>query len=302
MTLSEKRYIDLHVHSNCSDGVFSASELIELALRESISTIAIADHDSMANVSDGIDAANLTGIENIPSVELSTQYQSHHDVHLLGYGLDHTNSVFLKKLGDLQKCREQRIREMLIRVNENLVWQGLEKIDPAQVEAYAKGSAGRRHIARALLDKGYVKTVEEAFRRYLTPCNVPKRYWRMDDALSEIRRTGGIAVLAHPTRISSDRKELRRIIAELARIGLDGLEVYNNQATPDDMSFLNRCAEEFGLLVTGGSDFHGIEPGGVMGRGRNGMRFNADLLRPFRERLFVRRAENDAKGTISLTE
>jgi len=302
MTLPEKRYIDLHVHSNCSDGVFSAAELIGLAIREGISTIAIADHDSVANVSAGMDAANLAGIENIPAVELSTQYQSHRDVHLLGYGLDHTDGVFLKKLDELQKRREQRIKEMLIRVNENLAREGRGKIDPALVVTYAKGSAGRPHIARALMDNGYVKTVEEAFRRYLTPCNVPKRYWRMEDALSEIRRTGGIAVLAHPTRISPDRKKLRNIIVELGRIGLDGLEVYNNQATADDMSFLKRCAEESGLLLTGGSDFHGIEPGIVIGLGRNGIRFNSDLLQPVKQLLSIRRSEVKTKNPSSRIE
>jgi hypothetical protein len=130
------------------------------------------------------------------------------------------------------------------------------------------------------LECGYVESVEDAFQRFLVPCNVPKSYWPIDDAIREIQRTGGVAVLAHPTTVSTDRQELRNVIVELSGMGLGGIEAFNNLAQPYEMEFLRRLAEELGLLVTGGSDFHGIEEGLEMGRGRGGIRFSADLLPP----------------------
>jgi len=284
-------YIDLHIHSNCSDGAFSASEIVDQALENELTTIAIADHDSVASVAAGIVAANLAGIENIPAVELSVHYNSYQDVHLLGYGLDHTDSIFCNKLEELREKREHRNEEILARVNGRLIHEGRAKIGLSQVLVFAKGVIGRPHIARALLEQGYVKNIEDAFRRYLVPCNVPKYYWPMADAISEIRRLGGIAVLAHPTTISTDLHELRCIITELAEMGLDGIEVFNNLAQPEEMEFLKRRAEESGLLVTGGSDYHGIEAGLEMGRGRGGIRFSASLLAPIRTRLSKRQKQ-----------
>jgi predicted metal-dependent phosphoesterase TrpH len=284
-------YIDLHIHSNCSDGAFSASEIVDQALENELSTIAIADHDSVANVAAGIASAQQAGIENIPAVELSVHYKSYQDVHLLGYGLDHADTVFCKKLEVLREKREHRNDEILARVNERLIHEGRAEIGLSQVLVYAKGVIGRPHIARALLEKGYVKNVEDAFRRYLVPCNVPKHYWPVADAISEIRRLGGLAVLAHPTTISTDRHELRSVLAELAEMGLDGVEVFNNLAQPDEMEFLKRRAEESGLLVTGGSDYHGIEAGLEMGRGRGGIRFSANLLAPIKARLSERQKQ-----------
>lgn len=288
MSPSTQCYIDLHIHSNCSDGAFSASELVDQAIKQDLSTIAIADHDSVESVATGVYAANLAGIENIPAVELSVQFKSHQDVHLLGYGLDHTDSVFCDTLEMLRERRKHRNKEVLTRVNQRLTHEGRAEIELSRVLVYAKGVVGRPHIARALLEQGYVKNIEDAFRRYLVPCNVPKYYWPVDDAITEIRRLGGLAILAHPTTISSNHQELWHIITDLAEMGLDGIEAFNNLAQAEDMEFLRRRAEESGLLLTGGSDYHGIEAGLEMGRGRGGIRFSASLLAPIRERLSER--------------
>jgi predicted metal-dependent phosphoesterase TrpH len=158
----------------------------------------------------------------------------------------------------------------------------------SEVLVFTRDAIGRPHIARALLERGYAVTVEDAFKRYLVPCNVPKCYWPIDDAIQEIRRIGGISVLAHPTSVSSDRQELRELVIELSCMGLDGVEVFNNMAHSDEMEFLRRLADEQGLLITGGSDFHGIEEGLQIGRGRGGIRFNNSLLAPIRKRLSER--------------
>lgn len=285
---SSPGYIDLHLHSNFSDGAFSVAALVDQASRLELTTIAIADHDSVSGVTEGVQRAAQAGIELIPAAELSVQFKTFQDVHLLGYGLDHTDRDFHATLTTFRNRRERRNEEILSRVNERLSHEGRMTIALDEVLVHARDAIGRPHIARALQERGYVKSVEDAFKRYLVPCNVPKQYWSMENAITEIRRLGGISILAHPTSISQDMQELWRIIAELSEIGLDGIEVYNNQAQADEMEFLRRRAEETGLLLTAGSDFHGIEAGLEMGRGRGGIRFSDTLLAPLKQRLAER--------------
>ena len=280
--MDNRQYIDLHLHSNCSDGVFPPAELVERASNAGLSAIAIADHDSVAGIAEALTAGGVHGIEVVPAVELSVQFGIWKDVHLLGYGIDYTDPAFLEKLNGFRERRERRNVGILERVNERLAGENREVIALEAVLAYARDAIGRPHIARALLDRGYVDTMEDAFRRYLIPCNVPKAYWPIADAIGEIRRLGGAAVLAHPTTITNSRQELRRIVTELAAMGLDGIEVFNNVALPEEMEVMRRLAGELGFLATGGSDFHGIEEGLEMGRGRGGIRFSASLLAPFK--------------------
>jgi len=282
-------YIDLHVHSSFSDGVLTPAELVGRAAEEGLNAIAIADHDSVAGVSEGIAAGAERGVEVIPAIELSVQFKAYKDVHLLGYGLDWADRDFLGRLNDLRERRESRSRDILAAVNERLACEGRADIGFEEVSTHARETIGRPHLARAMIGRGYVDSVEEAFRRYLVPCNVPKRYWPMDDALATIRRLGGVAVLAHPTSVSTMRTELRGIITELAGLGLDGIEVFNNMAQPEEMAVLQRIAGDLGLLVTGGSDFHGIEQGQEMGRGRGGIRFDGALLVPLKSLVEQRR-------------
>lgn len=289
MTTEKKTYIDLHIHSNYSDGALSPTELVEQAKAEGLTTIALADHDSVAGVPEALAAGIVREIEVIPAVELSVQFRTWQDIHLLGYGIDYTDGGFCERLNGFRERREQRNAEILQRVNEALASEMRTAIELSEVLAYTRDAIGRPHIARALLERGYVDSVEEAFRRYLIPCNIPKCYWPIDDAISEIQRLGGVAVLAHPTTISGDRQELHSIVRELSKIGLDGIEVFNNMALPNEMEYLRRLAAELGLVVTGGSDFHGIEEGQKMGRGRGGLRFSSQLLTPLRKRLTERR-------------
>jgi hypothetical protein len=291
MKIDNRSFIDLHIHSNCSDGAYSPAELVQRASSEGLVAVAIADHDSVAGVSEALTAGLQCGIEVIPAVELSVQFRAWQDVHLLGYGMEWSDTGFLQKLNGFRERREHRNMEILERVNDLLIEEGQTAVDLSEVLAFARDAIGRPHIARALLERGYVSNVEDAFRRYLVPCNVPKYYWPMQDAIHEIRRLGGVAVLAHPTTVSSDRQELRDVLTELSESGLDGIEAFNNLAQPDEMEFLRRLAGELGLLVTGGSDYHGIEEGLQMGRGRGGIRFSDTLLAPLRKRLSRRKTQ-----------
>lgn len=291
MTSHTKEYIDLHIHSNCSDGAYSPAELVSRAQGAGLKTVALADHDSVAGIDEAIAAGIACNIEIVPAVELSVQFRQWQDVHLLGYGIDYTNARFLEKLNGFRERREKRNVEILERINSRLLEEGRITITLDSVLAYARDAIGRPHIARALLEHGLVESVEDAFQRYLIPCNVPKSYWPVDDAIREIRRIGGVAVLAHPTSISTGQQELSSILVELSEMGLDGVEVFNNLALPNEIEFLRRQTEASGLLATGGSDFHGIEDGLEMGRGRGGIRFSATLLAPLKQRLKERQAQ-----------
>ncbi len=273
---------DLHVHSSFSDGAFNPSELVLMAKKLGLAAIAIADHDSVAGVSEGITFGETQSIEVIPAVELSVQFENWKDVHLLGYGINHHDRTLLERLDAFRNRREQRNNEILALVNNLLQDEDRVPVGLDEVLNYARDAIGRPHIARALMERGYVDNVEDAFRRYLVTCNVPKTYWPIEEAIADIHRIGGVAVLAHPTSISKDRQELRRIITDLKEHGLDGIEVYNNLAYEEEMEFLRRMAVELELLITGGSDFHGIEDGLEMGKGRGGIRFSENLITPLK--------------------
>ncbi|OGU14870.1 MAG: phosphatase [Geobacteraceae bacterium GWC2_53_11] len=277
--------IDLHIHSSFSDGAFTPSELVALAANQNVAVIAIADHDSVAGVEEATVAGAVAGIDVLPAIELSVQFEGWTDVHLLGYGIDYRDDRFLLSLDGFRQRREGRNDEILERVNACLLAEGRAAIDRKSVLAFARDAIGRPHIARALLELKYVDSVEDAFQRYLGPCNVPKSYWPMAEAIAEIHRTGGVAVLAHPTSVTKDLDMLGSVIAALQGLGLDGIEVYNNMGWPLEIEFLRRTAGEHGLLMTAGSDFHGIEQGLEIGKGREGIRFDSALLAPLYDRI-----------------
>lgn len=277
--------IDLHIHSSFSDGAFSPTGLVALAVQQHVRVIAIADHDSVAGIEEATIAGSAAGVTVLPAVELSVQFEEWQDIHLLGYGINFRDEGFLHNLDGFRQRREGRNGEILERVNDCLLAEGRSSLDLERVLSFAHGSIGRPHIARALLERRYADNVEDAFQRYLVPCNVPKSYWPMAEAIAEIHRIGGVAVLAHPTSISKNMTVLGPVIAALHLEGLDGIEVYNNMGWPLEIEFLRRTAEESGLLMTAGSDFHGIEEVLEIGRGREGMRFDSALLAPLYERI-----------------
>lgn len=276
--------IDLHLHSNCSDGLFSPTKLVLAAKTAGLKTIALCDHDTIAGVATAIRAGQNYGVEVIPGVELSVSHQDFSDIHLLGYFIDITAPELLEKLSQHAASRKQRNRDMVTTVNSVLEQEGKGQISVEEVEQLAGDVIGRPHIGRVLIAHGHVATMEEAFQHYLIPCNIPKHYWPLDDALATIHQIGGVAVLAHPTTITSDLSALEGLIVELHQLGLDGLEVYNSTASEVESLFLQTLANRLNLLVTGGSDFHGTGEGEQIGYGRGGIRFSAALLEPLRQR------------------
>jgi predicted metal-dependent phosphoesterase TrpH len=276
--------IDLHLHSSCSDGVLSPDALVTKAAQANLTTIALCDHDTISGVETAQQAGKRYGIEVIPGVELSVCFKGFTDVHLLGYWVDLHSPELNDRLAEFAFRRSNRNREIVTAVNQLLQNEKKEPLTITEVESLADGVMGRPHIARALLHRGYVKGMEDAFNRYLVPCDVPKSYWPMEDALKTIKNIGGVAVLAHPTSITHDQALLTDLVTELKSLGLDGLEVFNTLATEHEIMFLQRLANSLGLLCTGGSDFHGIETDDIIGKGRGGIRFSDALLPPLRQR------------------
>jgi hypothetical protein len=231
--------------------------------------IAIADHDSVAGIDEALTAGARHCIEVVPAIELSVSYGKFHDLHLLGYFIDHEDSRFRETLALFQARRDERVRAIISRINARLSDQGRTGITYEEVYALAKGAIGRPHIAQVLITRGYARDMQDAFERFLLTCNVPKAYFDMDEALAEIRRLRGVSVLAHPTTVTSDRSVLQQLIKELAVKGLNGIEIFNNSCTEEDRCFLERIADSSALLKTGGSDYHGygsdIEMGYIRG-------------------------------------
>lgn len=291
-------FIDLHLHSCCSDGILTPEQVVLAARDAGVTTVALCDHDTVAGVADAMSAGTVAGVCVIPGVELSVAFHEHQDVHLLGYGMHSTSPELLAQLDAFATRRANRNREIVEAVNTRLTSQGQPPLLVSEVEALAGGVIGRPHIARALMARGYVTSTQQAFEQYLIPCNVPKYYWPMVDALATIHRMGGVAVLAHPTTITGDYQVLDDLITELQSIGLDGVEVYNTLASESDMLFLQGLARRLNLLVTGGSDFHGTNPEERIGKGRGGIRFSDALLPP----LLTLAAQRAAATKTSLSQ
>jgi predicted metal-dependent phosphoesterase TrpH len=271
--LMQTQYVDLHIHTTCSDGYFSPEEIVDFAEKAGLVAIALADHDNVDGISRAIQASIESGIKVIPAVELSSQWFHYTDMHLLGYGFDYQDPYLLRALIEFQEFRANRNQQIIERVNQKLADEKRQPIDPVAVRQLAGGTIGRPHIAQALRQAGYVANNNEAFERYLVPCNVSKRYFPADEAIRLIHGSGGIVVLAHPPYVTRDRRKLEALVVELVSLGLDGIEAYNNGSDLEDTDWLIKLARQHGLIVTGGSDFHGDTGSTIeVGRGIRGIR------------------------------
>jgi predicted metal-dependent phosphoesterase TrpH len=272
-------YVDLHIHSTCSDGHRSPEEVVTLAAAAGLVAVALADHDNIDGISRAVTAAADHGLEVIPAVELSSQWHDYTDMHLLGYGFDYHDHRLIAELDQFQQFRADRNLKIIEAVNLKLAGEGRSPIDPHAVRQLAGGSIGRPHIAQALRQAGHVTGNEEAFVRYLVPCNVPKHYFPADRAIRLIHASGGIAVLAHPPYVTRDRRRLEALVGELVELGLDGIEAYNNGSGLEETDWLIRLAGSYQLAVTGGSDYHGDEGSNIeIGRGLRGIRVPYDCV------------------------
>jgi predicted metal-dependent phosphoesterase TrpH len=253
---------DLHLHTTASDGRLTPAEIVERALAMGLSVIAITDHDCVNGVQAALDAADGSHVTVIPGVEIDTD-TSTREVHILGYFVDHRDPKFLQTLDELRASRLDRGRRMVSRLAEMglpLEWDRVQQLASG-------GTVGRPHVAQAMLERGYVSTLKEAFVKYIGrggPGYVQRKKLTPGEALTAIIEAGGLPFLAHP----GDMDDLESYVRELKSGGMVGLEVYYGTYPPDKIARLKALADKYDLLTSGGSDYHGLDNtiGSEMGR------------------------------------
>jgi len=243
-------YIDLHLHTNLSDGVLSPTELLREVRARNLAAFAVTDHDTIDGylelkslIADGVP-------ELVSGLELSVAVDSK-DLHMLAYLFDPGNDKLSETLRAFRQERNHRGRRMVEKLNR----MGMALSMEAVLEAAGDSAIGRPHIAEAMRNEGLVGNIEDAFRKYIgdhSPAYIPKNMIQPREAIELIHRAGGLAVLAHPY-INDAHKQLEA----LAQLGLDGLEVYHYSHSKQHVAELKRLAQKHGLLLSGGSDFHG---------------------------------------------
>lgn len=246
--------IDLHIHTTASDGEFSPSEIIDKALLNGLTHIAITDHDTINGLDEAISYAKGKNIVVIPGVELNAKV-SKGQMHILGYFIDYSNTEFIKAMKKFEEERNSRNDKFIEMFNQLGIDISLE-----DVKKYAIGTViGKPHFARVLLEKGYTQDIEEGFDKFFNqePLKSIKRIsYSPKEIIKLIKSAGGTAVLAHPQSLKLDNEELERTILELKDLGLDGLECYHSKQSDEEMNFFKTLAEKHNMLITLGSDYH----------------------------------------------
>ena len=246
--------VDLHVHTTASDGRYSPSEIVRRAAKSGLVLLAITDHDTVDGIPEALDAAKeFPTLEVVPGVEINTDVPTG-EAHVLGYFIDYAHPELLAVLQDMRTSRQERAQKMVAKLADlgmPLEWEHVRQL--ASTDAI-----GRPHIAQALLEKGYISTIREAFDRYISrdgPAYVERTKVTPLDATKLILRAKGLPVLGHPLTIGDPEAMIR----ELAAGGLVGIEAYYGGYNEGEVARLLRFADTLGLIVTGGSDYHGLD-------------------------------------------
>jgi predicted metal-dependent phosphoesterase TrpH len=271
--------IDLHSHTSESDGTFSPAELIAEAQRVGVRTLGITDHDTFSGYDQAAPVARRAGVELVSGIELSTKLHGQ-SVHLLGYFLGNDGlDEFRSWVVEMQASRRDRNVRLVARLRELGVEITLE-----EAQERGRGMTGRPHFAQLLLEKGYVSSLQQAFDDYLDESAkgyVYRHEPQLAEGVERIRRAGGIASLAHPIRVKGD---VAAMLPELCGAGLNAIEAYHSDHSPEDTQSYLELAQRYGMLATGGSDFHGAaKPGVELGTGRaKNLRIPDDLVERLR--------------------
>lgn len=246
--------VDLHAHTTASDGALTPRELVRLAARHDVRVLAVTDHDSTEGLAEAIDEAARHGIEIVPGLEINTDVPGA-EIHVLGYYVDWHAQWFQAFLSEQRAERVARVH----RIVERLTELGMPLTAEEVFAVCREGSPGRPHVAQAMVHRGYVKSVREAFDKWLRadgPANVPRRRLTPVEAVAVIRRAGGVPVLAHPGLAHRDE-----MIPELVEAGLAGIETYYPEHSAAQVTAYRSTCERLHLVATGGSDYHGSHTG-----------------------------------------
>ncbi len=275
-------YVDLHTHTTASDGVHTPTDNVRLALAAGLAAVAITDHDTVSGIDEALQEGERIGIHVVPGVEISTVDRGV-DVHILGYYMDDKDPLFNQRLAQLRDTRNIRNKLVLNRLNELGIRITMEEVNERLIHQKSKDqSLGRPHIADVLIARGIVNTVAEAFKLYLGQggaayVNPPRITPR--EAIDWIREAGGKAVLAHPGLYNNEA-----IVLDIIGYGIDGIETYHSDHNGEQRKHYYDLAVQHGLIITAGSDFHGIKAG-VTYHGEIGAeRISTQVLQLLKER------------------
>ncbi len=287
-------YVDLHCHSTASDGTLAPAEVVQLAKRNNLTALALTDHDTVGGVAEAAEEARKVGIDFIAGIEISAEYPAPGTLHILGYGVDPTNPALAKLTETLLAGRDNRNPRIVAKLNELGV-----AVTMTEWENEAGGSVlGRPHLAAVLLRKGYVSSIKQAFDKYLgqgAPAYFDKERLTPRQAIERIGASGGLPVLAHPVQLRTENDaQLVRVVKDLFVLGLAGIEILHSDH--DDV-WVEKCtclADRFGLIKTGGSDFHGSNKKDIdlgLARGRR-------VPRELFDRLVARHRQQQPAGAV----
>jgi len=286
-------YVDLHCHSTASDGTLPPAEVVRLAKQSGLVGLALTDHDTIGGVEEAAAEAQRLGLTFLVGIEISCEYPAPGTMHILGYGVDPQSPTLRDLTRRLLEGRDNRNPRIIQKLNELGV-----SITMREVEEEARTGAvdktkpiGRPHIAAVLMRKGYVSSIKQAFDKYLAQGGAAyfdKERLTMREAMELIRQSGGMPVLAHPVQLRTENDaQLERVVKDLVDLGLVGLEVIHSDHDAGLIEKYSRLADRYGLLKTGGSDFHGTNKKDI----RLGLANGRRIPREFLDRLLERHRE-----------
>lgn len=276
--------VDLHTHSTYSDGTYTPEELVRYGKEKGLSAIALTDHDTLDGISEALDCGRRYGIEVIPGIEISAEYDNS-ELHIAGLFVDNENKEFISALENLRRSRESRNIEMVEKLNQIGV-----NIDYKKVLSRGRGSViTRAHIAREVVDNGYALSNNEVFERYIgkgKPAYVKRQLMSWQETLRLIKESGGLPVLAHPLLYKMSGRRLEAVVADLAAGGLAAIEAYYSTHSQADVKYVKTLAEKNNLKLSGGSDFHGTnKPKLDLGRGYGDLKVPYEVLLELKKEL-----------------
>ena len=245
-----KDFVDLHLHTVASDGTFTPGQLVDQACQKGLRAIAVTDHDSWESIAAVSSLGAKVGLEVLPGIELSTMVNDT-EIHILGYFIDYNDRMFQAQVLEFKSARLERAQRMV----EKLARLGVQVELQRVLEIAKTGAVGRPHVAKALLEQGYVGSVDEAFARYIGsegPAYVPKEILKPEESFKLIHAVGGLCFFAHPGIENRDE-----LIDDFVPLGLDGIEVWHSKHNPSQVKHYLALAARHNLLVSGGSDYHG---------------------------------------------
>ena len=299
---NNKRIIDLHVHSNVSDGSLSPSEVTYAAYNAGLSAFALTDHDTTDGYHEAHTVAqklseNNRTIEVIPAVEISAGYKDR-DIHILGFYIDPDNRELNETLALTRERRLKRNLEMIGRFNNDGIHISYEELTFSNPNTIIT----RGHFSRLLIDKGYARNRYESFEKFLNPDTkyfVPREYIDISETVRLIKQAGGVAFLAHPLLYKFDKDGVKQLVEDFCKNKGDGIEAFYSSNSTDDEEFVCALADKYHLMISGGTDFHGaVKPDLQIGVGKGNMCIPASILVPIHRAALNTKSKNKEENLI----